>query len=324
MALEKVEEWIQTKLMLMVEKGQAFDVGKEMIGITLDSITQTAFEYTMSADEKILYFHELDLCLKEFMEKSAINPFRQLFGLLIADRRRAFTAGKIVSSLSLKMIQNYRALEHQTKGTIIDCIMSNRAYENDMERAADITTLLIAGHDTTAYSLAWILKELAKNPNEQRRLRDSLLSINSKEWSRCERLHKVVKEGIRLFPVSAGGSIRVLGREFVTKKGYVLPKTSIAFFPFMNMSRDPSVFENADSFILSRWDSPTNAMNDAYMPFALGKQNCIGQSLANEQLHCIVPRIIAEFELSVKDEGTAEYFMTLKPSKAMLQAMKAE
>eukprot|EP00979_Chaetoceros_neogracilis_P008933 scaffold2006_cov283-Chaetoceros_neogracile.AAC.17 len=323
-ALKKVDEWIQTTLTKMVEEGQAFDVGKEMIGITLDSIIQTAFEYTMTEDEKILYFHELDLCLKEFMEKSAINPFRQLVGLLIADRRRAFVAGKMVSSLSLKMIQSYHGLETRTKGTIIDCIMNNQSYENNLERAADITTLLIAGHDTIAYSLAWILKELAKNPNEQRRLRDSLRSMDPKEWNHCEHLHKIVKEGIRLFPVSAGGVVRVLGRDFETKEGYLLPKRAMAIFPVMNMSRDPTVFENADCFSPSRWDNPTKAMNDAYMPFALGKQNCIGQSLANEQLHCIVPRIIAEFDLSVKDEGTAEYFMTLKPSKTMLWATKAE
>jgi len=323
-ALEKVEEWIEKKLLPMVEKGQAFDVGKEMIGISMDGITETAFEYTMSDEEKISYLQELDLCLKEFLEKSAVNPLRQPFGLLIADRRRAFVAGQNITSLSLQMIKAYRKLENPTKGTIIDCIMTNDAYENDIERAADITTLLIAGHDTTAYSIAWILKELAKNPNEQRRLRDSLRSMDPKDWGRCEYLRKVIKEGIRLFPVSAGGSIRQLGREYTTKEGYLLPKRAIAFFPFMNMSRNTNIFENADSFNPSRWDNPTKEMNDAYMPFALGKQNCVGQSLANEQLHCILPRIVAEFDLTVKDEGTVEYFLTLKPAKAMLNATRVK
>merc|ERR1712154_614618 len=96
--------------------------------------------------------------------------------------RRAETAADNLEKLSFKIMDEYRKSKNPSKGTIIDRIMKNDAYENDSERAADVTTFLVAGHDTTAYSIAWILKELAKNPEEQEKLRNSLRSTEKENW----------------------------------------------------------------------------------------------------------------------------------------------
>jgi cytochrome P450 len=63
-------------------------------------------------------------------------------------------------------------------------------------------------------------------------------------------------------------------------------------------------------------------MNDAYMPFLIGKQNCIGQCLANAVMHALIPQIIANFELEFEDEVKAKYSLTLKPIKTMIEAKK--
>jgi hypothetical protein len=36
------------------------------------------------------------------------------------------------------------------------------------------SALLVAGHDTTAVSLTWLLYELSKNPKDQQRIRDEI------------------------------------------------------------------------------------------------------------------------------------------------------
>jgi len=63
-------------------------------------------------------------------------------------------------------------------------------------------------------------------------------------------------------------------------------------------------------------------MLDAFNPFSLGKQNCVGQSLAQAETFAIVARICSEFELSVESEGTVDFFLTLKPVGARLRARK--
>lgn len=318
-ALKKTEAWIQDTL----SSSQAsFDVGKEMIAITLSAIAETAFEYSMSREEQKYFLEQLELVLIEFTFKSSSNPFRCLFGWFIPERRRAFVAARNLERLCFKIMDEYRQKGPSKENTIIKLIMESDAHESDKEKAAEMLTYLVGGHDTTAFSIAWVLLELARNPDEQRKLRESLSQLSPHEWSRSEVLQRVVKEGMRLHTVAAGGSIRVTAKGMMTSRNEILPKGSIAFLPFILMFRNPDIFENPDAFQPSRWESPTREMLDAFNPFSLGKQNCVGQSLAKAEIFAIIPRICSEFELSVEDEGSVEYFLTLKPAGARLSARK--
>ena len=184
-----------------------------------------------------------------------------------------------------------------------------------------MTVLLVAGHDTTAYTVAWTLKELAKNPKEQKKLRDCLISMEESDWCKSNTLSNVVKEGMRLHPVAAGASIRTVGRDLITKS-YFLPKGTIAFIPLILLHRNSDVFENADRFDPSRWDQPTPAMTKAFIPFSAGKQGCLGRSLANAEINTIISQICGKFELELIDEGKTEFCLFLKPVKTMVMAKK--
>lgn len=68
------------------------------------------------------------------------------------------------------------------------------------------TSALVAGHDTTAITLAWFLYNVALYPNIQEKLRDELLSIPTdhptmEELSSLHYLDCVLREVVRLFPV---------------------------------------------------------------------------------------------------------------------------
>ena len=322
-ALAKTDQWIQTRLQPLIDEGKAFDVGDEMIDLLLCAIAETAFQYTLSPTEVNMFKNELKLVFREFLFKTNLNPLRQAFGGLLPERRRAYLAAKRIQALSLKIIRAYRRLDSPIQGTIIDLICSNPCYKDDMDRTADVTICLVAGHDTTAYTLAWTLKELAQNPEIQCELRQSIEAGDKEAPHQLESVRQVIRESIRLHPVSASGSGRIVGRDFTTKDGKCIPKGSNTFLPYINMLRDPDVFgQNFDQFVPSRWNKPnvTSDMNEAFMPFAAGRQNCVGQPLARAELHCILPRIISQFELTVEDAGRTECFLTLKPAGVMLSA----
>jgi cytochrome P450 len=321
-AAEKVDDWIQNAVPQFIERGEPFDVAKEMINITLSAISETAFQYKMSKEEKDSFVLDLHKLCVEFTAKSTLNPLRKPLGLLIPQRREAFRASKRNHAISLRILNSYRQLKNPIKDTIIDRIINNSAYSNDDERAADVTTLLVAGHDTTGLTLAWILKELAKNPEEQHKLYNSLKQTNREDWDQSDSLRKVIKEGMRLHCVAAGGSVREIGRDFISRKGYLLPKGAFVFIPYFVMLRNARIFEDADQFVPSRWDCPTKEMIEAFMPFAAGKQNCVGQSLAVAEIYSIIPRICFEYELELVEEGHVHFALTLEPVKTMLKAKK--
>lgn len=321
-AVSKTDEWIRDRLRPLIEEGKSFDIGDEMIDLLLCAITQTAFEYKISPQEVAMFKKEFELATREFLMKTQLNPLRKVFGFLIPERRRAFVAGKRLDDFALKIVKSYRSVDNPQRGTIIDLICSNPCYKDDIERSADVQVLLIAGHDTTAYTLAWTMKELAKKQDLQRELRASIHGAKEgAELSQLESVHRTIREAIRLHPVSGLGSARKIGRDFVTKGGKLIPAGSICLMPIIMMTRDPAIFgDDKDEFKPSRWEKATPEMNLAYQPFSAGRQNCVGQPLANAELHCILPRIISQFELTLEEEGRAETFLTIKPAKCMLRA----
>jgi cytochrome P450 len=168
--------------------------------------------------------------------------------------------------------------------------------------------------------MAFTLLELARNPQEQRKVQMDLASkTTAEEWSNSKILQMAIKESMRLHPVSTVGSNRQLGRDFVTKEGWKVRKKSIVTCSIGLLHHNYSVFEDADKYIPSRWENPSKAQKESFLIFSAGKQNCIGQSLANAELHCILPRILSEVELEVEEEGRTEWFLTLKPVGAMLR-----
>ena len=69
---------------------------------------------------------------------------------------------------------------------------------------------MLAGHDTTAFSISWILLCLAKHPEEQTKLRESLNQYDTpEEWIHSEQLQFIIKEGMRMYPVARSGKLMI-------------------------------------------------------------------------------------------------------------------
>ncbi|CAB9500380.1 hydroxyvitamin D-1 alpha hydroxylase, mitochondrial [Seminavis robusta] len=320
-AVAKCDKWIEERLKLLIDKGKSFDVGDEMLDMLLVAVCETAFEYTISPDEVKMFKHDMDIVLLEFLFKALFQPWRRVLGRVLPAHRRARLAATRIQNLSFKIIEAYKKLDNPTEGTIMNLIMCNQAYENDAERAADITMMLFVGHDTTANTLAFTLKELAQNPQQQEALRRSIREDDLQAPHQLESVRNTIRESMRLHPVSAAGTMRVTGKDFVTMDGKLIPAGSITQMAYMIMMRDPSVFgKDYDQFIPARWEKATPEMNQAFLPFGAGRQNCVGQSLANAEVNCILPRIISQFELTVDEPGQSECFYSVKLVNCKLRA----
>ena len=325
LAVEMTDSWIHERLQTSSNNNaisEPFDVAEEIVNVVLSAICETGFEYKISSKEKEQLGLDLQSALTEFVTRESLNKWRAYTGLLLPERRRAIRASQRFNALMLKIMAQYRMLDKPTPGTIINAVMESDAFPTDDEKAAQLAEFLVGGHDTTAYSISWILLELAKNPLEQKALREELVNLSPEEWNTSEKLKMVIKEGMRLHPVVAAGSVRRTGRDIITQRNELIPKGSICFCPFFLLFRNPDIFPNPNKFIPTRWENPTRDMRDAFNPFSMGKQNCAGQALARVETQAIVARICSQFELRVEDEGDVDFFLTLKPVGARLRAIK--
>lgn len=115
-----------------------------------------------------------------------------------------------------------------------DCkpLLFTSPYPSDKERVADVTTFLLAGHDTTGYQIAWIIIEVSRHPLVLQRIRAELdviadrsktVELTPKLLGQMNYLTMVIREGMRLWPVLPIGSNRVVNKDIAYKE-FIIPK----------------------------------------------------------------------------------------------------
>lgn len=185
-------------------------------------------------------------------------------------------------------------------------------------------TLLFAGQDTSAATLSWTLHMLTLYPETQEKLAEEILNIlpqdedgpfvSKKLASQMPYLDAVIKESMRLYPV-APFVVRRLPFDVPIRESDVsvtLPAGSLACIWIYSLHRNPKFWNRPDDFDPSRWlrsaDDPQRDLGvscpGAYLPFALGPRNCVGQPLAHIILRVLLSRIIHRFR--IRDERVEE------------------
>ena len=105
---------------------------------------------------------------------------------------------------------------------------------------------LIAGHDTTGYSLSWILIEISRHPEVYAKIKAEIEEhippgpsrdhMSMDDLSRLAYMDMVIKEGMRLWPVTSLGSLRILSKD-IEYNNMLLPSGSTILMPFYSISR---------------------------------------------------------------------------------------
>lgn len=141
---------------------------------------------------------------------------------------------------------------------------------------------IIAGVDTSSSAAIAILYCLAKNQEKQEKLRSEIRQIlpnkndelTTAKLQNMPYLRAVIKEGIRLYPPTAG-TMRSAGDDLVLS-GYQIPKGTDIVLNLMMSNTDASLFPQAEKFLPERWlkDKITKCPNAlgpvthfAYLPF---------------------------------------------------------
>jgi cytochrome P450 len=323
-ALKYVQDLIDNRLPDYIAKGEAFDPAYEMNRMTFRIICEAAFEYVDVTDEdyKEMMVH-LEVGLREFIMRQAANPIRAALGSLIPSVRQAHKSANAFREYCRKILKAYQANPNKSpEPTLIKLVNENKTIEHDEEqKLVELTNWVIAGHDTTGYSLSNLLVLLSKNPSAQEKLRKATQG-QKKDPHLTAYFQNVIKEGSRLIPVAALGSVREAHRDFTTKDGFTIPKGAWCFMTQYHGNRNPSIFEKPDDFCPERWEDPTKAMLDQLAPFSVGPRSCPGRSLAMAEINSTLPRLLEGYSFEVVEEGELDFFLTLKVLGARLKATK--
>lgn len=324
-ALNTANRWLAQTILPPLDAGSfsvSFDVGKEMVRLSFRVICRAALDYHVPDAECEDLLGAIAATAEEFLVKSMINPLRKLATPFLAKRQEGFKGAELLRAFATKVIRLYREDPSPTPDTVIDHIMKNPNYKDDSERVPDVIMILFAGHDTTGYTMALALQELAKHPNEQELLREHLKTEDGKRGY----LNAVLNETMRLHPAGSLTTIRQLGNDYTSahKGNYFVPKGSIVIVAQVAVTRDPTLFPEPHRFRPSRWLHPqdTEAAKRALFPFSVGHRNCVGQSLAMAELRSILPLLISQFRFTVEEEGKITTKGTIRLDNCVLKASR--
>lgn len=301
------------------------DIADAMEHLTVAIIGKVGFNYDISQEEVELGVASLKTCYLEFARKTRKYPQRKFFPWFYSGVRNAKKASKDLRALAKSILTHYRnnpAKEGEAK-PILHYILQDDQYQSDEERLRDVIVFFAGGYDTTSYTIVWTLLELAKRPAIQQWLRNELLKCSTdQQRGPCQALKHTIRESMRLHPVAPVGALRVTSADTALPGGEQIPAHSIALILTLAIQRDPKVFVDPDDFIPQRWEKASDEMNLNWLAFGTGRRSCIGQALAQAELHAVLARLCTEYEWTVEEEGGFDYFVTWKTDGTILKARK--
>jgi cytochrome P450 len=187
-----------------------------------------------------------------------------------------------------------RAEDLQERGDILSLLLRATTEDgellSDRELRDELLTLVLAGFETTANSLAWTWERLLRTPDAHERLRDAVRS----EERAPEHVEAAIVEGMRSRPV-----IPIVGRRVAVpwRLGeYVLPAGSAISLSILLVHHREDLYPDPFAFHPERW-LDRKPGNYEWIPFGGGARRCLGAALAMAEQRVVLAAMARRLDL---------------------------
>jgi cytochrome P450 len=298
LAREEVELW---------PIGRAFRVHERMRNLTLEVILQVVFGVR---------------------DSDRLDQLRPLVEKIVSVRPIIMLGGFYPTLLKMPPWRTYLRVQQQVDEILYDEIARRRtdpelAERNDVlskllaagtwsdvELRDQLVTLLLAGHETTATSLAWAFHELARMPEL---LRTSQLAADKDD---DDYLEAIAKESLRLHPV-----VYQVGRrltETTELAGYRLPRGTTLMAAIGLVQGDEANYPQVNEFRPERFLGENPPAPGTWIPFGGGTRRCIGAGFSLLEATEILRAALSRYDVRPvrpEPEKATPRNVTLVPSR---------
>jgi cytochrome P450 len=326
-------------LMSKIGQGQEIDTVDMMFRYTLDAATDFLLGHSVDSLEnpQTLFadaFGNAQRVQSMIARVGSVTPRHARFGLanitpsplnwLIPRKRMGFyDSVKIIDDFVDRFIEQALALSpdelekktnHNQGYTFLHAIAG---YTRDRTVLRDqLVSILLAGRDTTACTLTWVIYHLSMEPRILAKLRQEIIATlglertpTYEDLKAMKYLQHIINEALRLYPVVPYNIRMALndttlpvggGKDGLQPIG--IPKgTPIGYSTLIMQRREDlyppvsSGFPAVDKFVPERWDNWTPKAW-TYVPFNGGPRICIGQQFALTEMGYTLARLFQRYE----------------------------
>ncbi len=341
--------------------GRAVDMAAEMSALTLSIVVKAMFGTELKDDMAVIAeavevlnehsnnrFHRfIDPPLwvptpRNLRARWALRHLDSIVYRLMKERRAAAsTAGQSAAASQLALGPS--ALGETTEGLragkrpqdLLDMLLNARnddgAPMSDVQIRDEVMTIFLAGHETTATSLAWTLNLLAGNPAAEETLRRELESLGDRDpgfadLQRLPYLKMVLEESMRIKPPVWSFSRTAAGPD--TLGSAAIPKGALVFVCPWSMHRDPRWWDDPEAFRPERFapDQEAKRPRYAYFPFGGGPRMCIGNGFSMTEGALVLACLLRRFRFRMRSQEPVgmKPLVTLRPKGGMWMTVSEE
>lgn len=318
-SLLKVTQRLRGRWLRAANAGQAIELQPELMRFTVDAIAGLAFGAdvnTLESDDEIIQQH---------LDKIFPVLFRRVFSLLpwwrwfprAADRQldrsviavNAAIAGFIAQARARLAADPQRRIQPPNLlEAMIVAADEGDSGVTDREVAGNVLTMLLAGEDTTANTLAWMIYLLQRHPDVLQRVQAEVraLALDSRAFTPehmagLDYLEACAHETMRLKPVGPFQVIEALRDTEIA--GIRVPERTGVWCVMRGDSLSERHFPNPLAFQPERWlaEGGAGAASSAKrvsMPFGAGPRVCPGRYLALLEMKMAMAMLLTHFDIA--------------------------
>jgi cytochrome P450 len=295
----------------------AIDLQADLMRFTVDAISGLAFGAdvnTLESDEDIIQRH---------LDKIFPAMFRRLFAPFPtwrwyktrADRALDASVLQVNAAIDAFVAAARKRLEDPARraapANLLEAMIvaadDPGSDITDGEVSGNVMTMLLAGEDTTANTLAWAIWLLSTHPEALARARVEVDALGEPATWTHERfaamrwLEACANETMRLKPVAPSLTLQCL--RDATVADIRVPAGTLLFLAMRSDSLREAYFERAAAFSPERWLDPASgpdatSASRVSMPFGAGPRVCPGRHLAMLEMKMALATLLGRFEIA--------------------------
>jgi cytochrome P450 len=239
-----------------------------------------------------------------------VGPFAQFLRLL-----------EEADELLFELIEERRR-EGQGRDDILAMLLDAR-HEDDspmsqQELRDELMTLLVAGHETTASSLAWAFARLPRHPEVLGRLVDEIEDGDDDAY-----LTATIQETLRRRPVLPNSAPRLVMRPVEVGEWTYPPGVCLVPNAYL-IHHDPAIYPDPYAFRPERFlDDPPGTYT--WIPFGGGRRRCLGASFAMLEMKLVLRAVLAACRVDPAGNGfevARRRNITIRPAEGAVAVLK--
>ena len=284
--------------------GQAIDMAEDMVRTTFDVISDVTFSGGDAFDADGVH-----RAIDDYISAAGKISLFDILGFPDWVPRPARVAAgpgmRQMKALADRAVNDRRARGHDGTPDLLDLLLAGEDPEtkrkmNTAELRDNLLTFIVAGHETTALTLAWSLYLCAFDQEVQDRARAEARAVlthgqpaTGEDVANLPFIRQIADEALRLYPPAGMISRTALKKDRLCDRD-IRPGDTV-IIPIYALHRNHLLWKDPDHFRPERFADRKAVDRYAYLPFGDGPRICIGSSFALQEAVIILATLLARF-----------------------------